>query len=63
MPPSAGDEEGDLVDAVEEQLALEYRTALLKARGNKSLAAKLLGLPESTFRYRLKKYRRFLRGV
>ncbi len=58
-----GVEDEDLVDAVEEQLASEYRSALLKAKGNKSHAAKLLGLPESTFRYRLKKYRRFLRGV
>jgi DNA-binding NtrC family response regulator len=59
LPGDDGEE--DLVDAVEEQLASEYRTALLKAKGNKSMAAKLLGLPESTFRYRLKKYRRFLR--
>jgi len=57
------DGEEDIVDAVEEELASEYRTALLKAKGNKSMAAKLLGVPESTFRYRLKKYRRFLRGV
>ncbi|UCD62901.1 MAG: sigma 54-interacting transcriptional regulator [Candidatus Zixiibacteriota bacterium] len=30
--------------------------ALSKAGGNKSLAARRLGIPESTFRYRLKKY-------
>lgn len=57
------EQEDDLVGAVEEELAAEYRAALLKAKGNKSMAAKLLGVPESTFRYRLKKYRRFLRGV
>ncbi len=60
---AGGGEEGDLMEEVEEELATEYKTALLEARGNKSLAAKLLGLPESTFRYRLKKYRRFLRGL
>jgi predicted RND superfamily exporter protein len=58
-----GEEDEDLLEGVEGQLALEYRAALLEAKGNKSLAAKLLGLPESTFRYRLKKYRMFLRGV
>jgi DNA-binding NtrC family response regulator len=58
-----GEDEEDILDAVEEQLASEYREALLQAKGNKSHAAKLLGLPESTFRYRLKKYRRFLRNV
>jgi len=63
MHPFGGEEDEDLLDGVEEQLASEYRSALLEARGNKSHAAKLLGLPESTFRYRLKKYRRFLRGV
>lgn len=63
MHPVTGEIDEDLLDAVEEQLASEYRAALLEAKGNKSNAAKLLGLPESTFRYRLKKYRRFLRGV
>jgi DNA-binding NtrC family response regulator len=63
MHPVGGEEDEDLLDAVEEQVASEYRAALLEAKGNKSNAAKLLGLPESTFRYRLKKYRRFLRGV
>ena len=55
-----GEEDEDLLDAVEKQLASEYKSALLEAKGNESHAAKLLGLPESTFRYRLKKYRRFL---
>lgn len=58
-----GEEDEDLLVGVEGQLASAYRAALLEAKGNKSLAAKLLGLPESTFRYRLKKYRRFLGGV
>ena len=62
MHPVGGEEDEDLLEAVEGQLAAEYRAALLEAKGNKSHAAKLLGLPESTFRYRLKKYRRFLRG-
>lgn len=55
-----GEEDEDLLDAVEKQLASEYKSAPLEAKGNRSHAAKLLGLPESTFRYRLKKYRRFL---
>lgn len=60
MGPHGGieEEEGEDGEAGGEPLAPEYRSALRKAGGNQSLAAKLLGLPESTFRYRLKKHRK-----
>jgi DNA-binding NtrC family response regulator len=53
----------DYLDAVEREIALEYKDALIKSRGNKSKAAKSMGMSESTFRYRLKKYQKFFKKI
>jgi len=53
----------DYLDAVEHEIALEYKDALIKSKGNKSKAAKSMGMSESTFRYRLKKYQKFFKKI
>jgi len=53
----------DYLDAVEREIALEYKDALIKSQGNKSKAAKSMGMSESTFRYRLKKYQKFFKKI
>lgn len=59
----AADRPEETLDAVEHEIAREYREALIRAKGNKSQAAKLLGMGESTFRYRLKKYQKFFKKI
>ena len=54
-----GDESEGFMEGMKHEIAKEYKNALHKAKGNKSLAARYLGIHESTFRYRLKKYQKF----
>ena len=52
-----------LQEEIDREVAVEYIEAMRKAKGNKSMAARVLGIHESTLRYRLKKYEKVFRSL
>jgi len=53
-PPEPSEE--SVMEQIRQEETRKYMDALMAARGNKAKAARLLGIPENTFRYRVMKW-------